>query len=153
MNPNPHRAARLMARAGMLAAAWTIAGCATFGGLAADDGRDSAAQRELAAGIAFYDQGEYVQAIRSLLTAQNIWRAPLDTRVTAQKYVAFCHCLSNRPDPCKQAFSDLLRIKPDFELAAAEAGHPQWGAAFRRAKRELGTPSGAADGRLARSAR
>ena len=128
--------ARLLARAGTLAAVLLAAGCATPGAPPVADGPGSPAQRELAAGIERFDKGEYVAAIRTLLTSDEIWRASLQTRVTAQKYVAFSHCLSNRPLPCKQSFSDLLRMKPDFELAAAEAGHPQWGAAFRQAKAE-----------------
>lgn len=99
------------------------------------------ADRELAAGVALYDNGDYVQAIRSLLTSQWIWVAPLETRVTAQKYIAFSHCLLNRPKPCMASFGDLLKIKPDFELAAAEAGHPQWGAAFKQAKRQAASPT------------
>ena len=110
-----------------------VTGCAA---LPSQAPTEAAAQRELAAGIALYDQGEYVNAIRSLLTAQDIWQASLDIRVAAYKYVAFSHCLLNRPQPCKQSFSKLLSMKPDFELKAAEAGHPQWGAAFSEAKQE-----------------
>ncbi len=68
--------------------------------------------------------------------AQGIWQASLDLEVTAYKYVAFSHCLLNRPKPCQQSFSDLLRLKPDYELAAAEAGHPQWSSAFKQARQE-----------------
>lgn len=149
--------ARLATRAALLAAAVAVSACATLGtadggggthghgadggGGASSGGAAAAAvvetvDQELAAGIALYDQGEYVQAIRTLLTAQQIWSGPMQTRVTAQKYVAFSHCLLDRPVPCKASFSDLLGLKPDFELAAAEAGHPQWGAAFRQAKQE-----------------
>jgi hypothetical protein len=148
--------ARLGARATLVAAAVALSACATLGtadgsggtdargadGGGASSGGTAAApvaetvDQELAAGIALYDKGEYVQAIRTLLTAQQIWSGPMETRVTAQKYVAFSHCLLNRPVPCKASFSDLLRLKPDFELAAAEAGHPQWGAAFLQAKQE-----------------
>lgn len=146
-----------VARAGVLAGALLISGCAALG--TAADGPDSAeAQRELASGIVLYDKGDYVQAIRTLLTSDEIWRASLATRVAAQKYVAFSHCLSNRPQPCKQSFSDLLRIKPDFELAAAEVGHPLWGAAFRQAQREAGAikaegVAGEAAGTLAHASR
>lgn len=142
---NRHPTPALLVRAGMLAAALALAGCATLGvpgssTAAADSSDTGAAQLELAAGISQYDKGEYVAAIRTLLTSDQIWRGPMDSRVTAQKYVAFSHCLLNRPQPCKQSFSDLLRMKPDFDLAAAEAGHPQWGAAFRQAKREASQP-------------
>jgi len=100
------------------------------------------ARAELATGIALYDKGAYIEAIRSLLTAQGIWHAPLETQVAARKYLAFSHCLLNRPKPCREQFRDLLRIKPDFELSTAEAGHPQWGAAFTEAKREAAAQPG-----------
>ena len=125
-------------RALLLGAALAITGCAQL-----DTGAGAAvnaeARSELDAGIALYDKGDYVGAIRSLLTAKEIWRAPVDTKIIAQKYIAFSHCLLERPEPCKQSFRDLLRLKPDFELAAAEAGHPLWSAAFRQAKREAGS--------------
>lgn len=153
-----HPGAGLLARVGMLALALLVSGCATLAALEGPATTDQveadpsnvpgAAQRELAVGVDLYDKGEYVAAIRSLLTSGEIWRGPLETRVTAQKYVAFSHCLLNRPEPCKQSFSDLLRMKPDFELAAAEIGHPLWGAAFKQAKREA-TASGPADRALA----
>ncbi len=132
-----------------------LAGCATQETVPVEDTPGSTAQLELAAGIAAYDAGDYVKAIRLLLTSDGIWRSSLQTRATAQKYIAFSHCLSNRPQPCKQSFSDLLRMKPDFELAAAEAGHPLWGAAFRQAKQEAAGRAGAeaAGSTLARAAR
>lgn len=133
----PNAAGGLSRRALLLAAALAITGCAHLdtGGVFADNAE---ARRELDAGIALYDKGDYVNTIRSLLTAREIWRAPVDTRITAQKYIAFSHCLLERPEPCKQSFRDLLKLKPDFELAAAEAGHPMWSAAFKQAKREAG---------------
>jgi hypothetical protein len=115
-----------------------ISGCAQLDLDAGFGNNNNEARRELEAGIALYDKGDYVNTIRSLLTAKEIWRAPVDTKITAQKYIAFSHCLLERPEPCKQSFRDLLRLKPDFELAAAEAGHPMWSAAFRQAKREMG---------------
>jgi hypothetical protein len=123
-------------RAGWLAAAIAITGCAQLGP-AAGVADEAEARRELDAGMALYDKGDYVNTIRSLLTAKEIWRTSIDTKVTAQKYIAFSHCLLQRPEPCTQSFRDLLRLKPDFELAAAEAGHPMWSSAFRQAKREV----------------
>jgi hypothetical protein len=134
-----HPGARPLACLGMLAMALGLCGCATpapLGDTAPAHAAMPDTQRDLAAGVDLFDKGDYLAAIRSLLTSEEIWRGPLQTRVTAQKYVAFSHCLLKRPQPCKQSFSDLLRMKPDFELAAAEVGHPLWGAAFREAKRE-----------------
>jgi hypothetical protein len=146
--PRRHRhAADLLVRAALAAAVIALSACATVG--APDDngstttttipaGASAATtgDRELAAGVELYDKGEYVPAIRTLLTAQEIWSGPIETRVTAQKYVAFSHCLLDRPMPCKAAFGELLKMRPGFELSAAEAGHPQWGAAFAQAKQE-----------------
>jgi hypothetical protein len=134
--PSPRGRARLLTRAGLVAAALAIAGCAHLETVTGPVTDAAEARRELDAGIALYDKGDYVNTIRSLLTAKEIWRAPIDTRVTAQKYLAFSHCLLKRPEPCQQSFRDLLKLKPDFELAAAEAGHPMWTAAFKQAKRE-----------------
>lgn len=136
----PSGVMRRLRRSLLLAAALATTGCAHVapGPGFADDAE---ARRELDAGIALYDKGDYVNTIRSLLTAKEIWRAPVATRITAQKYIAFSHCLLNRPEPCKQSFRDLLALKPDFELAAAEAGHPMWSAAFAQAKREVGASS------------
>jgi len=155
----PGRAAGgMLARAALVAAGLAMSACATLqtagrpdsaGAGAAGAGAPSAAQHELDAGISLYDAGEYVNAIRSLLTAQAIWHAPIETRVAAQKYVAFSHCLLKRPLPCKASFIDLLRLKPDFELTAAEAGHPQWGTVFTQAQREAASP--AAKGASART--
>ena len=132
----PIKSAGLSRRALLLAAALVISGCAQLD-LGAGLANDAEARRELDAGIALYDKGDYVNTIRSLLTAKEIWQAPVDTKITAQKYIAFSHCLLQRPEPCKQSFRDLLRLKPDFELAAAEAGHPMWSSAFAQAKREV----------------
>ena len=126
----------------LVASLLAVTGCAQLNLAGSAPVDQEQAQRELDAGIALYDKGEYVGAIRSLLTAREIWRAPVQTRVTAQKYVAFSHCLLDRREPCRQSFKDLLRLKPDFELAPAEAGHPQWGAVVARAKREA-TSAGA----------
>jgi hypothetical protein len=131
----------VLAATGALALALALGGCATLAeppepaaAVATVAADEAEAKRELAAGVALYDKGDYVLALRSLLMAQVIWQASLDLRVTAHKYVAFSHCLLNRPKPCKQSFGDLLRLKPDYELAAAEAGHPQWSSAFKQAK-------------------
>jgi hypothetical protein len=132
---------RLLSRTAALAAAMSMTACASLGGPAAD-GPGSEAQQRLAEGIAQFDQGDYVTAIRTLLTSDEIWRASLATQVTARKYVAFSHCLSDRPRLCKQSFAELLRMAPDFRLAAAEAGHPQWGAVFEQARREAGSAPG-----------
>lgn len=149
------RIVRRLAGAVTLAAGLLIAGCATMSPGAGADGPGSLAQRDLADGIALYDKGDYVSAIRTLLTSEGIWQGSLQTRVMAHKHIAFSHCLSNRPSPCKQSFQDLLRLKPDFELAAAEAGHPIWGAAFKQARREMAVVgSSGSDARtLARSSR
>ena len=59
---------RLLRRAGLLAAAIAITGCAQLGP-AAGVADEAEARRELHAGMALYDKGDYVNTIRSLLTA------------------------------------------------------------------------------------
>ena len=142
-NPSTRPAVARWHRTALLAAAFAVAlttsACATLG---VDDGPGSAAQRQLAEGIAHYDQGDYVAAIRTLMTSAEIWEGSLQTQVTARKYLAFSHCLSNRADLCRQTFVELLRLQPDFRLAAAEAGHPQWGKVFEQARDEAAQRGG-----------
>jgi hypothetical protein len=57
-------------------------------------------------------------------------------RITAHKYLAFIHCVSDRKKQCRASFKEALEINPDLELTPAEAGHPIWGPVFREAQAE-----------------
>ncbi|QNB00481.1 TssQ family T6SS-associated lipoprotein [Massilia sp. Se16.2.3] len=98
----------------------------------ADSGRDQVALRE---GIRLYNEGDFNGAIKRPGSADIRGGSPLRTRVTALKYTAFSYCVTSRPKQCEQAFEKILKIDPDFTLEPGEQGHPLWGPAFERAKR------------------
>jgi len=87
----------------------------------------------LEVGLRQYEEGAYPEASRNLQTALEHGLAKAD-RVTAHKHLAFIHCVSGRTGPCRDEFRKALKINPDLELSAAEAGHPAWGPVFRSAK-------------------
>ncbi|MFI4922270.1 MAG: TssQ family T6SS-associated lipoprotein [Burkholderiales bacterium] len=89
---------------------------------------------ELSAGIKSYDEGEYAEAQKSLLSALDMGLAFKSDQVKAHKYLAFIYCISSKEKQCRDEFKKALEIDPDFELEPAEAGHPQWGPVFRSVK-------------------
>ena len=89
---------------------------------------------ELSAGIKSYDEGEYAEAQKSLLSALDQGLAFKSDQVKAHKYLAFIYCISNKEKQCRDEFKKALEIDPDFELEPAEVGHPQWGPVFRSVK-------------------
>ena len=93
--------------------------------------RDQAAA--LREGIRLYNEGDFNGALRRLDDIGS--GAPLRTRVTALKYMAFSYCVTSRPKQCEQAFERALKLDPDFTLEPGEQGHPLWGPAYERAKR------------------
>lgn len=98
--------------------------------------REEAPPREspgLQEGVKLYNDGDYNGAIKRL-SARDINNAPLATRVTALKYLAFSYCVTSRPAQCRQSFDKALRLDPGFDLAPGEHGHPLWGPVFTRAK-------------------
>ena len=99
----------------------------------AQTGRDQVALRE---GIRLYNEGDFNGAIRRLSSNDIRSSSPLRTRVTALKYTAFSYCVTSRPKQCQQTFEKALRIDPDFTLEPGEQGHPLWGPAFERAKKD-----------------
>jgi hypothetical protein len=90
-------------------------------------------ERLLASGMTAYDAGEYANAIKLL---QDASRETLSTddQIRARKFSAFSLCLTGKMVACRQEFEAILKIKSDFDLAPAEAGHPSWGPTFRSAK-------------------
>jgi Tfp pilus assembly protein PilF len=87
----------------------------------------------LAEGIRQFEDANYPAATRSL---QGALAEGLSTanQVTAHKYLAFIHCVSDRRQPCQDEFRRALELDPTMELSPAEVGHPIWGPAFRAAK-------------------
>jgi tetratricopeptide (TPR) repeat protein len=99
----------------------------------AQPGRDQAALRE---GIRLYNEGDFNGAIKRLGSNDIRASSPARVRVEALKYQAFSYCVSSRPKQCEQAFEKALKIDPEFTLEPGEQGHPLWGPAFERAKRD-----------------
>ena len=99
----------------------------------AEAGRDQAALRE---GIRLYNEGDFNGAIKRLGSNDIRSNSPARIRVEALKYQAFSYCVTSRPKQCEQAFEAALKIDPDFSLESGEQGHPLWGPAYERAKRQ-----------------
>jgi Tfp pilus assembly protein PilF len=87
----------------------------------------------LQSGLKQYDQAQYKRAASTLQQAIDSGLTTKD-QVTAHKYLAFVYCISNRTSQCQSEFSKAVALDPHFELSPAEAGHPQWGPAFRSVK-------------------
>jgi hypothetical protein len=81
-----------------------------------------------------YLVGEYGDVIRTVATSQDLAAAPANMRVEALKLQAFSYCVTGYRVLCEDDFKRILQIDPRFELSPAEAGHPVWGPAFRRAQ-------------------
>ena len=91
------------------------------------------AQRLFQLGLQQYDQGLYKKASVTLQQAIDMGLAP-NIQVTAHKHLACIYCVSNREPQCRDEFSKAFAVDPKFDLAPAEAGHPQWGPVFRSVK-------------------
>jgi tetratricopeptide (TPR) repeat protein len=100
----------------------------------------SAGEKLIAEGIAAYDAGDYMKSAKVLQDAIKETLSPED-QIKARKFTAFSFCLSNRMPLCRQEFDRLLQTRPDFDLSAAEAGHPSWGPSFRAAKARAKQPA------------
>ncbi|MCL4315354.1 MAG: TssQ family T6SS-associated lipoprotein [Gammaproteobacteria bacterium] len=92
------------------------------------------ADLKFALGVKTYEEGRYGEAQQALQGALNDGLEKKEDQVQAYKYLAFIHCGAKREKPCREAFSKVLELNPDFELSSAEAGHPVWGKVFREVK-------------------
>ncbi|HEY8607368.1 MAG TPA: TssQ family T6SS-associated lipoprotein [Noviherbaspirillum sp.] len=125
-----------MKLAGLLLAAF-LAGCAqvsqlTNGGSAGIPQAD--AQSRYEQGLKHYRENRYDAALADLNAAIAAGQLSGAALATARKHLAFIHCISGRELQCREQFQALLKEDPDFDLAANEAGHPQWGPVWRSAK-------------------
>jgi hypothetical protein len=77
-----------------------------------------------------YDDGNYELAAKLFLDLQKQSIAA-DILVTARKFAAFSFCLIGKNTLCRAEFQKLLDSNSAFQLSAAEAGHPSWGAIFK----------------------
>jgi Tfp pilus assembly protein PilF len=90
-------------------------------------------QQALSTGLKQYEEGRYEQSLKNLQSAIQQGLTERD-RLTAHKYSAFIHCVSNRERQCRDEFRKALAIDPGMDLAPEERGHPVWGPVFRSAK-------------------
>jgi len=107
-------------------------------------GPRSVAEQFLDEGMAKYDGGDYAGAAALLQSALNEGLADKAVQVKAIKHAAFSLCLLRRFAPCRAAFARAFEIDPDFELRAAEAGHPSWRRTYAAAKQRAGAAAKAA---------
>ncbi|MEI2415184.1 TssQ family T6SS-associated lipoprotein [Orrella sp. JC864] len=113
------------------------AGCAQTPNRAAalDPGVDTPeSQRVLEQVRQDYAQGRYGNVVRTVTLSTELEGASRATRVEAYKLQAFSYCVRDYRQLCEESFVRALMLQPDFELAPAERGHPQWGPAFEAAQ-------------------
>lgn len=90
------------------------------------------AERALANGLRSYDDGAFDAAERALHEALDKGlRDPRDIAV-AHKYLAFIACAFKRTSECEANFRAAFTADPNFQLSAAEVGHPIWGPIYRQ---------------------
>jgi tetratricopeptide (TPR) repeat protein len=110
-------------------------GCAGTGSnLAENPLPPSEGEQKLSAGIKSYEEGNYKDAIKLLQEALTKGLSNKESQVEAHKYLAFIHCVSDRKKECTDEFKKALELNPNFELQAAEAGHPLWGPVYSSVK-------------------
>ncbi len=96
----------------------------------------SKGEQLLAQAIKSYEDGDYRSASKQFDAALHE-RIAAGEQASAHKYLAFIACVSNRPATCRGEFRKAFAADASFDLAPSEAGHPVWGAAFRRVKAEV----------------
>ena len=96
-----------------------------------------ATDRALQAAVDSYDRGDFAGAIRQLNPLVNDGALDNAQLVRALKVLAFSQCSSNALTACQQSFEKAFKVDANFDLLAAERGHPIWGARFLRARRAV----------------
>jgi len=86
-------------------------------------GKDQVEQK-LEVGVKAYEQGNYVTSTTELEAVLGAKTASNAQKIRANKYLAFINCISSREKSCREYFRNILAINPDFNLSAAESGHP-----------------------------
>lgn len=99
---------------------------------------DTAAnERALVAGISAYDRGDFGNAIKMLAPLSTDSSLDPSQQLRALKTLAFSQCSTGAVTACRQTFERAFRADSNFDLAAAERGHPIWGPQFERARRTV----------------
>lgn len=94
------------------------------------------AKQDLASGIGYYQDGNYIAAQRAIQGALNHGLTDKQDKVDARKYLAFIACLNQRQAECKNQFRAAFEVDPKFTLSPAEIGHPLWGPVFKSVREE-----------------
>src|SRR5689334_12737997 len=95
------------------------------------------AKEQLAAGVKFYEAGEFDSAQKNLNASLEHGLLPKSDQARARKLLAFIHCVGGREVLCRDEFRKAFEIYPDFSLAPAEDGHPIWGPVYRNVRTQL----------------
>ncbi len=98
-------------------------------------------QQKFSAGIKSYEEGNYTDSAKLLQEALTKGLPNKKDQVEAHKYLAFIHCVSGQKKECTDEFKKALELDPNFELQAAEAGHPLWGPVYSSVKGAKVTPA------------
>ena len=85
-------------------------------------------------GLIKYDTGDYAAAARLLQSSLSEGLESQELKVRAMKHIAFSLCLQQKWRDCREAFVKIYDVDPNFDLTAAEAGHPSWTRTFAGAK-------------------
>ena len=115
-----------------------MAGCqsmkSSFCDVPQSRGAGTATDKKLNYGVLSYEEGNYQASIMALQGVLETGLSGKPEQVKAYKYLAFIQCVSGREAMCRDYFKKALEIDPNFNLDAAEAGHPIWGPVFRSVK-------------------
>lgn len=95
------------------------------------------AKDQLAAGVKFYEAGEFDSAQKNLNASLEHGLLPKSDQARARKLLAFIHCVLGREAQCRDEFRKAFEIYPDFALTPAEDGHPIWGPVYRNVRTQL----------------
>lgn len=95
----------------------------------------SSGERRLNDGVAKYDDGDFKAASNDLQSALDLGLNPKQ-QAEAHKYLAFIHCTTRQQSECRNQFRQAFEADPQFQLGAAEVGHPIWGPIYRSVKLE-----------------
>jgi len=109
------------------------------------------AKEQLAAGVKFYEAGEFESASKSLTSALEHGLLAKPEQARARKLLAFIHCVLGREAQCRDEFRRAFEIYPDFALTTAEDGHPIWGPVYRNVRTQLVAEREAAQSRRSTS--
>ena len=90
------------------------------------------AEKALLGGIRAYEDAQYDQAELQLKNALQVGLGSAKDRAAAHKHLAFIFCTSARERDCETEFRMARAADPAFSLSRSEAGHPVWGAVYKR---------------------